>query len=227
MDNAIEFRLWGRRALFSDPITRVGGEKYTYPVPTYQALKGVVESIYWKPTIIWHIDKVRVMHPIRNEAVNIKGIRYNDSSNHDLSIYTYLYDAEYQVRAHFEWNSQREDLSHDRNENKHYFQAVRALEKGGRRDIFLGTRECQGYVEPCKFGSGEGAYDRALDYPFGLMFHGFNYADETGEGKLEARFWYPVMRSGVVEFIRPEDCPKTKYVRDYSPKHIGLSEDEP
>ena len=61
MDNAIEFRLWGRRALFSDPITRVGGEKYTYPVPTYQALKGVVESIYWKPTIVWHIDKVRVM----------------------------------------------------------------------------------------------------------------------------------------------------------------------
>ena len=89
MENAIEFRLWGRRALFSDPITRVGGEKYTYPVPTYQALKGVVESIYWKPTIIWHIDKVRVMHPIRNEAINCKGIRYGDSSNYDLSIYTY------------------------------------------------------------------------------------------------------------------------------------------
>lgn len=225
MENAIEFRLWGRRALFSDPITRVGGEKYTYPVPTYQALKGVVESIYWKPTIIWHIDKVRVMHPIRNEAINCKGIRYGDSSNYDLSIYTYLYDAEYQVRAHFEWNLQREDLAHDRNENKHYFQAVRALEKGGRRDIFLGTRECQGYVEPCKFGSGEGAYDNALDHPFGLMFHGFNYADETGDGRLEARFWYPVMRSGVIEFIRPEDCPKTKYIRDYHPKKVRMSEE--
>ena len=226
MENAIEFRLWGRRALFSDPITRVGGEKYTYPVPTYQALKGIVESIYWKPTIIWYIDKVRVMHPIRNEAINVKGIRYGDSSNHDLSIYTYLYDAEYQVKAHFEWNPQREDLAHDRNENKHYFQAVRALEKGGRRDIFLGTRECQGYVEPCRFGSGEGAYDHALDYPFGLMFHGFNYADETGNGRLEARFWYPVMRSGVIEFIRPEFCPKKKYIRDYHPKHVILSEDE-
>lgn len=31
--NTIEARVWGRYALFSDPITRVGGEKYTYPVP--------------------------------------------------------------------------------------------------------------------------------------------------------------------------------------------------
>ncbi len=41
------------------------------------------------------------------------------------------------------------------------------IERGGRRDIFLGTRECQGYVEPCVFGEGEGAYD-AFDMDFGI-----------------------------------------------------------
>ena len=35
--NTITLRIWGRYALFSDPVTRVGGEKHSYPVPTYQA----------------------------------------------------------------------------------------------------------------------------------------------------------------------------------------------
>lgn len=226
MENSIEYRLWGMRALFTDPITKVGGEKYSYPVPTYQALKGITESIYWKPTIVWHIDKVRVMHPIRNESVNVKLIRYNDDSTHDLSLYTYLKDVEYQVKAHFEWNENRPDLEKDRNENKHYFQAKRALEKGGRRDIFLGTRECQGYVEPCRFGDGVGIYDCAPGYPFGLMFHGFDYADETGRNELTARFWSPEMKNGVIEFVRPEDCNITKRIKDYKPRQIAVSEED-
>ena len=56
-------QVYGRYALFSDPITRVGGEKFSYPVPTYQALKGIYESCYWKPTFTWVIDELRVMNP--------------------------------------------------------------------------------------------------------------------------------------------------------------------
>ena len=59
--NTIEFRVWGRYALFTDPLTKVGGEKCSYHIPTYEALKGIAKSIYWKPTFIWHIDEVRVM----------------------------------------------------------------------------------------------------------------------------------------------------------------------
>ena len=44
--NSVEFEVFAKYALFSDPITRVGGEKFSYQVPTYQALKGVLESIY-------------------------------------------------------------------------------------------------------------------------------------------------------------------------------------
>lgn len=39
-DNIVEFQVTGDYALFSDPIMRVGGEKCTYQVPTYEALKG-------------------------------------------------------------------------------------------------------------------------------------------------------------------------------------------
>jgi len=218
MENAVEYKVSGRRALFSDPISKIGGEKFTYPIPTYQALKGITESIYWRPTIIWYIDKVRIVKTIRNESVNVRPIGYGGGNT--LSIYTYLADVEYQVKAHFEWNVNRPDLEPDRNENKHFFQAKRMIDKGGRRDIFLGTRECQGYVVPCKFGEGEGAYDDVESMPFSLMFHGFDYTDETGKDGMYARFWTPMMERGIIEFSKPEECGIRRFVRDYKPHFI-------
>lgn len=72
MQNGIEFKVWGRFALFTDPITKIGGEKCSYHVPTYEALKGVAKSIYWKPSIIWIIDEVRVMRRIQTQMKGVK-----------------------------------------------------------------------------------------------------------------------------------------------------------
>ena len=134
--NTVEFCVRGRYALFSDPITRVGGEKLTYQVPTYQALKGILESVYWKPTLLWVIDAVRVMNPIRTEAKHIRPINFGNGKN-DLSIYTYLSDVRYQVRAHFVQNPYRPELAHDYNEHKHHNIARRMIDKGGRRVVIF------------------------------------------------------------------------------------------
>jgi CRISPR-associated protein Cas5d len=214
--NSVEFKISGRYALFTDPVNRIGGEKFTYQVPTYQALKGILESVYWKPTIIWVIDEVRVMNLIKTQSQGIRPVNF--SGGNTLSIYTYLANVEYQVRAHFEWNYHRPNLEQDRNENKHYFIAKRMINCGGRRDIFLGTRECQGYVEPCKFGEDEGAYDNYDSLSFGLMFHGFDYPDETGEDKLTARLWVPVMDDGVIKFLKPEECTIKREISSMKPK---------
>ncbi len=207
--NSVEFEVRGENALFSDPVTRVGGEKFTYQIPTYEALKGIMQSIYWKPTFIWVIDKVRIMNPIQTVTKGIRPIKYYNDKN-DLSYYTYLYDCRYQVQAHFIWNENRPELMEDRNENKHYYIARRMIERGGRRDIFLGTRECQGYVEPCRFGEGEGAYDHIGELSFGMMYHGITYADEAyseeTRGKMTVRLWQPVMRNGVISFLPPWNC---------------------
>ena len=209
--NQVDFVVHGRYALFSDPLTRVGGEKATYQIPTYQALKGILESVYWRPTFRWIIERVRIMKPIRTESKNVKPLKYGGGN--DLSIYTYLRDVSYQIQAHFEWDEYRPELAEDRNENKHYFVARRMIDRGGRRDVFLGTRECQAYVEPCRFGEGQGHYDDQGELSFGLMFHGFDYPSDTGNPELVSRFWIPKMSNGVVEFIRPEDCVVRKRVR--------------
>ena len=205
MKNQVAFSVKGRYALFSDPITRVGGEKFSYLIPTYEALKGIACSIYWRPTFTWVIDKVRIMKSIQTESKSVKPLMYYGGNQ--LSIYTYLSDVTYQVLAHFEWNEQRADMMNDRIDGKHFSVAQRMIERGGRRDIFLGTRECQGYVEPCVFLEGKGFYDSVEEMTFGLMFHGFDYPDTTGLAELTGRFWYPVMKDGIVEFIRPELCP--------------------
>ena len=139
--NIVEFKVTGRYALFTDPVNKVGGEKFTYQVPTYQAVKGILESVYWKPTFIWVVDKIRVMNPIRSQSQGVRPITYGGSGSkkNTLSIYTYLKDVEYHVQAHFEWNMCRPELTVDRNENKHHNIAKRCILKGGRRDIFLGT----------------------------------------------------------------------------------------
>ena len=90
----------------------------------------------------------------------------------------------YQVLAHFEWNDQREELAGDRDENKHHNIAMRSVRQGGRRDIFLGARECQAYVKPCEFGGGEGFYDSYGEWNMGYMFHGFSYPDENPDHNL-------------------------------------------
>lgn len=223
--NQIEFRVYGKYALFSDPITRMGGEKLSYPIPTYQALKGITESVYFKPSILFIVDEVCVMNPIRMESKNIRPISYEQPQN-TLSVYTYLADPVYLVRAHFIANPYRTEpdlIADGQNEHKHHNIARRMVQRGGRRDIFLGTRECQGYVEPCDFDEEkkQSYYAGRGEIDFGVMFHGFDYPDETGRDMLAVRFWRPKMVDGVIAFCTPQDCAMRQDVRPMKAKVFG------
>lgn len=225
--NYVDFEVYGDYALFSDVLTRPGGEKSTYGYPTYEALKGIISSVYWKPTIIWHIEKCRVMNQIQTCRKGMRPIKYGGGN--DLSYYSYLCNVRYQVRAYFEWNDNRPELACDRNENKHHNIAKCMVERGGRRDIFLGTRECQAYVKPCDFDKDEKEsyyYDKG-EFSFGICYHGITYADEAvlpeDKGKMTVRFWSPVMRDGVIEFVQPEEIPENMkcHIRDMEIKSFG------
>lgn len=221
--NTVEFAVYGPYAMFSDVLTRASGEHCSYVIPTYEALKGILHSVYFKPTILWKIDSVRIMKPIQTERKGIRPIKY--SGGNDLAYYTYLTDVCYQVRAHFEWNYNRPELECDRNEHKHHNIARRMIKRGGRRDVFLGCRECQAYVEPCIFGEGKSYYDDSGEIRYSLMYHGITYADEAenpeDKEKMTVRFWQPTMVNGVIDFIEPKDCTIKRHIKDMEIKPFG------
>lgn len=214
---SFEFKVYGDYAMFSDPITKTGGELFSYGVPTYEALKGICESIYWKPTFIYVIDDVRIMNRMQREKMcMLMPAFFTKKGGADRYNHTYLKDVCYHVRAHIEWNENYPQFAKDRIMAKHMAQIKSNIRKGGRRDVYLGKRECQAYVEPCDFNSGNSYYD-GIDVDLGTMYHGITYPNEAYDdytrGYMTVRLWHPCIINGVIHFDRPEKCPSHKRVR--------------
>lgn len=224
------YRVWGDYALFTDPLTKGVGEKFTYSIPTYQAIKGLTENIYWKPTIVIVIDEIKVIQPIRTQTTGVRLLIGSGKTNTaDRSYYTYLRNVEYLVKFHFEWNMQREDLVQDRHGKKHEEILQRTLSKGGRRDVFLGTRECVAFVENITEQEYEQSPSHYSDQSinFGMMFHSFNYPTETitkDYDHLEANFSSILMEGGTIKFPRPENTMITNVLGKYRGRTIDSSQ---
>ena len=208
-------RISGDYALFTNPSTKGGGEKVSYAVPSRQALEGIVDAIYYKPTIINVVDEVKVIKEIQTETIGTRALLNNMSA--DLSYVSYLRDVEYLVKFHFIWNEQRTDLIKDRNMNKHEAIMERSIKKGGRRDIFLGTRECVGlvsYLTSDEYKKAESKYD-GQTIPFGIMFHSFKYPTDS-KGKLKSYYTNTVMKNGIITFKNQSDCEIENELSSYS-----------
>ena len=151
--------------MFTDPYSH---GTQSFQVPTYEAVKGILRSIYWKPTFVWIPDELRVMNRICTEEYSVRGRGV---------VQKRLMDIRYQVRAHFVWNENCPEFAEDCDENKHFRIALRSLAHGGRFPVWLGTSDCCGEVRSAHFGSGVGFYDNSGSIDFGIMYHGVNYPD--------------------------------------------------
>ena len=69
-------RVRGDRALFTNPATKGGSERSSYSVPTRQALQGIVDSIYHKPTITNVVTEVKVINQIQTELQGVRALYY-------------------------------------------------------------------------------------------------------------------------------------------------------
>ena len=218
--NTIELEITGNHAMFTDPEKKAQGQLCSLPVPTYEALKGVLRSVYWKPTFIWVPDELRIMNKISYEEFPVKHRR------NGRLVFTKkqrLCSVRYQLRAHFIWNENRPELACDRDENKHFRIALRSLSKGGRRPVYLGTADCTGYARSAKFGSGRSFYD-GCDRDFGEMYHGITYPDEnlSENSSLDVfqRSFSCVMSDGIIRFPPPEEC-RSQFLRHGAVKRFG------
>jgi CRISPR-associated protein Cas5d len=168
------------------------------------------------------IDQVRILKPIR---VQSEGIHSVGPGGGPLSISTYLADVAYQIRAHFERSRSRTEAAGEWEKDEALSMGYGAPERCGRREVFLGDRECLGYVQPCIFGEGEGAYDNVNEMDFGLMVHSIGGPDEANDDFFEVRLWRPKMFFGVISFPRPEDCTAVKKIQKKKEEPAGSGKD--
>lgn len=193
--NSIELEIRGDRALFRDPLRSDG-----IPVPSCEALKGILGSIYRDPVFKWVPDSLRVMERIsyvREGARIFDGKHFANVDRH------YLFNVRYQLRAHFEWNDQLIDTSNltESDEHKHFRIALRSLSRGGRRNVYLGSTDCPATVRSVHFGRGAGFYDDAV-VSFGELFHSFDHSTNT------PFFFNCLMDGGVITYSAQELFPR-------------------
>ncbi len=67
MSYGVKLKVWGEYACFTRPEMKV--ERVSYDVMTPSAARGILEAIYWKPAIIWVIDRIHVLNPIRFDNI--------------------------------------------------------------------------------------------------------------------------------------------------------------
>jgi len=67
MSFGVKLKVWGDHACFTRPEMKV--ERISYDVMTPSAARGVLEAIHWKPTILWVVDAIHVLNPIRFTSI--------------------------------------------------------------------------------------------------------------------------------------------------------------
>ena len=176
----------GKYACFTMPQFKTERVSYDYPTPS--AMKGLIESIYYKPAIRIVIDKIVVFNPIkhlnikRREFDNIPSIYGGSKQNAETSIRNtlLLQDVKYGIQFHIE-------LTHHKSENKdeclpkHYGIMEKRLKRGqSSRQPYLGCREFSvGRIELVDdFDLSEVDNSLMCDFNIGYMLYGLDFEDK-------------------------------------------------
>ncbi len=230
----VRLRVWGEFACFTRPEMKV--ERVSYDVMTPSAARGVLEAVYWKPQIVWVIDRLHVLKPIRFTNLRRNEVQdkipvgtaksamkagsgqlgyYVDSGkNRQQRAATILRDVEYIIEAHFNL------LDASEPHQKHYEIFKRRAVKGQCFSRpYLGCREFAASFlwqdKEMPTSKIEGTTD------LGYMLHDMEYSPATGkkydlieshQGKklnTQARFFRATMNNGIID-VPPFDAEEVR-----------------
>lgn len=219
-DAPLMVRVWGEFACFTRPETKV--ERVTYPVPTPSAMRGILEAIFWKPEIIWRIQAIWVLCPIRyfsilrNEvtskisATNARkwaneGGGYVASETHTPRHTLALRDVDYVVQAQIVLKPHAAE-----NPAKYRDQFRRRVQKGQCfAQPYLGCREFAAHFGPAVGDE----RPIPLDEELGLMLLEMVY--DAQQERATPRFFQARLDGGVLHVPPPIEGGETI---DVSPK---------
>ena len=210
----IRLRVGGEYACFTRPEMKV--ERVSYDVMTPSAARGILEAIYWKPAIVWRIDRIHVLKPIRFQSIRrnevgkkipMGSVRTAKNRGSIETLYTKVEDdrqqraatvlvnVEYAIEAHFDMT---DEAGESDNVGKH-------LDIFNRR-----ARNGQCFHQPC-LGTREFAADYTLiehedDLPPAIDESrdlGWMLYDIDHENERQPLFFRAEMKQGVVEIPSP------------------------
>ncbi len=202
----IKLKVWGDYACFTRP--EMKAERVSYDVMTPSAARGILEAIYWKPSIMWVIDKIHVLNPIwfvnirRNELggkISLKNIK-TAMNNGKEPVETFVEDdrqqraalilksVRYIIEAHFGVKGDE-----DTNSAKHKEMFERRARKGQcvHRPYF-GCREFPVDFELVEGDIPESKIKGSID--LGWMLHDIDF-----KNNMEAHFFRARMTDGVID----------------------------
>lgn len=206
MPYGVKLKVWGGYACFTRPEMKV--ERVSYDVMTPSAARGILEAIYWKPSITWVVDRIHVLNPIRFDNIRrnelgsklalgtvnkaIKDGRYpvevfieDDRQQRAAMV---LRDVVYAVEAHFIFSS-----TEDNNPAKHKDIFERRAAKGQCfQQPYLGCREFPAFFEPITGEIPPSTLSGETD--LGWTLHDMDFKKNN-----EAKFFRAIMRNGVID----------------------------
>lgn len=211
MGYGIKIYVWGEYALFTRPEMKV--ERVSYDVITPSAARGIIEAVYWKPAILWVIDRIHVLKEIqftnirRNEVSkkistsNIKQVMHGGKKPLFISVTDsrqqraamVLKDVAYIIEAHFNLTKaagEKETVE------KHYNIALRRLRKGQHyHQPYLGTREFPAHVKLVEDGNiPQSSLSGKRD--LGWMLYDLDFSNPQD---IRPQFFKAVMQDGVID----------------------------
>jgi CRISPR-associated protein Cas5d len=215
MGYGIVIRVRGDYALFTRPEMKV--ERVSYDVITPSAARGIIEAVYWKPSIRWVIDRIHVLNEIeftnirRNEVSEkisesearrrMNGAREafylssNDARQQRAAMV--LKNVDYIIEAHFEIIAEKAGAEDTM--EKHYAMALRRLRKGQYfQPPCLGTREFGARVELVE-GNEFPKSNLSGSRELGWMLYDMDFRDPKD---IKPMFFKAEMHDGVIDLTQ-------------------------
>jgi CRISPR-associated protein Cas5d len=206
----LRLRCSGPLAIFTRPELKT--ERFSYPVPTPSAMRGIFDAVLWKPAIVWQIERIHVLSKIvftsfRRNEVNNKAVAptnavitsggqpkdYFADEDRAQRNTVALSKVDYLVEARFSMTARAGEGD---NVTKFVEMFQRRLEKGQCfQQPYFGCRECVADVKPAT--GDEQAIGESDD--FGIMLWDIAFGSNGARPENRSVFYWAQMKEGVIK----------------------------
>lgn len=179
---SLKIKITGKYAIFNRPEIRK--DKCSYDMITPYAAKGILESVYGHPGMVWVIDRIHVLNPIKTGL-------YTKETAYQMVV---LKDVSYVMEVHF---STTDKAGPEDNPAKFQTMAAKRIERQEYyHDIFLGDKRFPAELELLN-GNIKTAYSGTQN--LGYMIYDYDFTDPEHKRPV---FFRAKLKDGILDLTK-------------------------